>query len=352
MRVLRTVALAVVTGAAAALAALLFRALGLPLALILGGMAGGALIANLWAVMPGGRLVRRAGQMAVGLSIGALLDPSVLDVLLRMAPTMILVAVLANLAGALIARPAARLAGVDRTSALLCCLPAGLAEMATLAREIAADEQAVTLVHTLRVAIVITLIPLWLALTGHPAHGTAPAHPFVAADLTALLPLLGASLAIAWAATRLGVINAFVLTPMLLVLAVAATGLRIPPVPDIVLAPAEVAIGATLGLRLRLDRLGRLPRIALGGLVSGTVLFLVSFFLFVPLVGWGTGLDPLSSVLSAAPGGLGEMVASAGALGILAAPIACFQLSRTVITNLCVAPLVRWHVTRERQRAA
>lgn len=350
MGALRTLALVAATALAATLGALAFRALGLPLALILGGMAGGALVANIWAAMPGGRLVRRAGQMAVGLSIGALLDTSVLDVLLRMAPVMLLVALLANLAGALIAVPAARMAGIDRTSALLCCLPAGLAEMATLAREIAADEQAVTLVHTLRVAIVITLIPLWLGLTGHPPHGAMPAHGFIADDFTVLLPMLAASLLIAWGATRLGLINAFVLTPMLLALVVAAAGIAIPPVPDVVLAPAEVAIGATLGLRLRLERLSRLPRVALAGLASGTVLFLVSFLLFAPLVRWATGLDPLSSVLSAAPGGLGEMVASAGALGILAAPIACFQLSRTVVTNLFVAPLVRWHATRDRQR--
>lgn len=347
---LRNAALIAATAAAATLGALALRLLGLPLALILGGMAGGALVANLWGAMPGGRLVRRGGQMAVGLSVGVLLDPSVLDVLLRMAPVMLLVALLANLAGLAIALPAARLSGIDRTSAILCCLPAGLAEMATLAREIAADEQAVTLVHTLRVAIVITLIPLWLGLSGHPPHAAAAVHEFVAADLATLLPMLGASVLIAWIATRLGLINAFVLAPMLLALAMAAAGFAIPPVPDVVLAPAEVAIGATLGLRLSLRRLGRLPRVALGGVASGTILFLLSFLLFAPLIRWGTGLDPLSAVLGAAPGGLGEMVASAGALGILAAPVACFQLSRTVVTNLVVAPLVRWRVLQGRQR--
>ena len=46
--------------------------------------------------------------------------------------------------------------------------------MATLAREVKADEQSVAVIHTLRVVMVLMVIPLWLGLTGH-AGGTLPA---------------------------------------------------------------------------------------------------------------------------------------------------------------------------------
>jgi uncharacterized protein len=344
----RVVGLAALTGVAVALGALVFRLLGLPLALILGGLTGAAIVANTAGAMPGGRYVRRAGQLVVGLSIGVILDPEMIGVLVDLLPAMLLIAVVANLVGALVALPIARLAGLGRLTALLSCLPAGMAEMATLARELSADEQSVTIIHTLRVIAVVTLIPLWLSLTGHQARAPSVWHGIVMGDLVVLLPLLAASLAIALLATRHHVINAFVITPMLLCLAVLALGFRVPPVPSAVLMAAQVAIGASLGLRFRLDRMRQIPRVALGGLVSGLALFAIAFFLFAFLVERLAGLDHLSAVLATAPGGLGEMIASAGALGVLAAPVAGFQLARSILTNIFAAPLIRWIVNQRR----
>jgi uncharacterized protein len=302
--------------------------------------------------MPGGRYVRRAGQLVVGISVGVVLDPEIIGVLIDLFPAMLMIAVAANVVGALAALPIARIGGVDRVTSLLSCLPAGMAEMATLAREVAADEQSVTIVHTLRVIIVITLIPLWLSLTGHPAKSPSLSHKLVISDLIILLPILAASLAVALLATRLRVINAFVITPMLLCLEVVALGQPVPAVPSIVLAAAQVAIGASLGLRFRLDRMRRIPRVAFAGIVSGLALFAAAFFLFAPLVEQMAGLDHLSSVLATAPGGLGEMIASASALGVLAAPVAGFQLARSILTNLITAPIIRSIINRRRAKAA
>jgi uncharacterized protein len=343
--------LAALTCVAAAIGAVAFRLLGLPLAWILGGLAGAAIVANTVGPMPGGRYVRRAGQLVVGISIGVVLDPEIISVLLDLFPAMLLIAVAANLVGALAALPIAGLAGVDRVTSLLSCLPAGMAEMATLAREVSADEQSVTIVHTLRVMIVITLIPLWLSLTGHPARPPSLSHGVVVGDLTILLPVLVVSLAIALLATRLRVINAFVITPMLLCLGIVAFGHHVPAVPSVALAAAQVAIGASLGLRFRLDRMRQIPRVALAGVVSGLALFAVAFYLFAPLVERVVGLDHLSSVLATAPGGLGEMIASASALGVLAAPVAGFQLARSILTNLITAPIIRSLIHRRRARA-
>jgi uncharacterized membrane protein AbrB (regulator of aidB expression) len=84
----------------------------------------------------------------------------------------------------------------------------------------------------------------------------------------------------------------------------------------------------------------------LGGLLSGVLLVSISFFglgSFIEIFG---DLDHLSALLAAAPGGLGEMIATASALGVAAAMVAGFQLTRSIFTNIVVAPLVRWLVTR------
>jgi membrane AbrB-like protein len=338
----RPLPLAVATLAAAALGAALFRALHLPLATILGAMTGAALLANLLGVMPGGRLIRRFGQLFVGASIGAVLSPDILGELLRLLPVMLGIAVAANLVGLVLAVPLAWLAGIDRLSAVLASLPAGMAEMATLAHALDADEQAVALIHTLRVVLVLTLLPLWLGLTGR--HAPLPLPPISWNSLVENLALVVAAAALAALATRLQIFNAYIIAPMLVSLLVVAVGHRLPPVPGPVLVAAQVAIGASLGLRFDLARMGRLPRVALAGAVSSFVMIILAFSVLAPLADRLGGLDPVSSTLASAPGGLGEMIGSAASLGLLAAAVAGFQLARSLLTNLAAPPLIRWYI--------
>lgn len=348
MNVAQTAGVTALTLAAAAFGAALFVRLGMPLAPILGSLAGAALVANLVAPMPRGRELRRFSQLFVGSSIGVLLSPEILGELVGLLPVMVGVALASNLLGLAIAAPIARMAGIDRLSGLLSCLPAGMAEMATLARDLDRDEQSVAIIHTLRVIIVLTLIPLWLAFTGHAVNTTPKltAGSGPVADLAGIGAFLVASLVLALAAHRLRMINAFVMTPMLLCIATVAVGFRIPAVPQPLLLAAQVGIGTSLGLRFRLDRMSRIPRVAVAGLVSGVILVAFSFAVLSSIVERFAGLDHLSAILATAPGGLGEMIASAGALGVLAAPVAGFQLSRSILTNLFAAPLIRWAVER------
>lgn len=349
MSVAQTAGVTVLTLAAAVSGAALFIYLGMPLAPILGSLVGAAIVANLVAPMPRGRELRRFSQLFIGSSIGVLLSPQILSELAGLLPVMIGVALASNLLGLAIARPVARIAGIDRLSSLLSCLPAGMAEMATLARELDRDEQSVAIIHTLRVIIVLTLIPLWLAFTGHAVNTTPKliAMTGTGRDLAEIGAFLVASLLVALVAHRLRMINAFVMTPMLLCIAVAAAGFRIPAVPQPLLLTAQIGIGTSLGLRFQLDRMSRIPRVALAGLVSGVILVVFSFTLLSYVVERFAGLDHLSAILATAPGGLGEMIASAGALGVLAAPVAGFQLSRSILTNLFAAPLIRWAAERK-----
>lgn len=339
---MRRVATAALTLVAASLGAVLFQVLHLPLAFILGSLVGAALVANLVAPMEGGRAMRRVSQLFVGASVGVLLSPEVLEALVRLFPLMLLLAVAGNLFGLLLAVPIAWLSGIDRLSALLSCLPAGMAEMATLAHEVGADEQSVAIIHTLRVIIVLTLVPAWLLLTGHSVQNI-PGGGFASGwdDVAVLALLLAASFIVAFVATRLHVINAFIVVPTLVSVFFVGVGLQIPAVPQPLLIAAQIGIGASLGLRFRWERMRRLPRTVLGGLVSGLILVSLSFFGFGFLIEHVAGIDHLSALLAAAPGGLGEMIATANALGVAGAVVAGFQLTRSVFTNVVAAPLIR-----------
>jgi membrane AbrB-like protein len=164
----RGLLLAAATLGAATLGGLVFHLWQLPLAFILGSMLGAGAVANLVAPMQGGHLLRRGGQLIVGASIGAVLRPEVIAELVNLLPLMVGIALAANLVGLALAFPVAWIARTDRKTAVLACLPAGMAEMATLARELGGDEQAVALVHTLRVIMILSFIPFWLAMMPPP----------------------------------------------------------------------------------------------------------------------------------------------------------------------------------------
>lgn len=339
--------LVVATLFAAVLGGFAFRALGLPLAFILGSLAGAALVANLFAPMKGGRFLRRGGQLFVGASIGAVLGPDVVSEFMRLLPLMLATAMISILLGLTLAWPVARIAGIDRLSAVLSCLPAGMAEMATLARELDADEQAVTIIHTLRVIMVLTFIPLWLGLTTRGAIPQMPAQHYDGG--IEILALVAAAGILAAVATHLRVTNAWIIAPMLLCLGVVSAGHMLPPVPQPLLVAAQIAIGASLGLRFRLNQMQKFPRIALSGLVSGLLLIGAAFVGLTWLVERLSVLDHVSAVLAVAPGGLGEMIASATTLGLLAASVAGFQMTRSLMTNLLAPPLIRWAVRRNKR---
>jgi uncharacterized membrane protein AbrB (regulator of aidB expression) len=105
-------------------------------------------------------------------------------------------------------------------------------------------------------------------------------------------------------------------------------------------------IGASLGLRFRLDQFRSLPRAALAGIVSGVVLIGVSFLGFAWVAQLFGGMDREPATLAVMPGGLGEMIAAAGALGLLPATVAGFQITRSALTNIVAPQLIKLALAR------
>ncbi|HET8726238.1 MAG TPA: AbrB family transcriptional regulator [Alphaproteobacteria bacterium] len=326
--------------ALATLAGFAFAFLDVPLAYILGAMAGSAVYANLFAPIRRARDIRRFGQLVVGTAVAALLTPEVVADLGRLFPLMLLLAVALNAVGAALAIPVARIARVDRLTALLACLPAGMAEMATLARDLKAQEHVVALVHTLRVILVVTLLPLLIGLAA-PESPPLPASTVSPQDAAILAGVFVGGAAVSRLAARLGLLNPWVIAPMLLGLAIVAFGGSVPALPQWLIVAAQLAIGASLGARFRVEQLKALPRASIAGVFSTLVLIAVAPIGLAKLTESMTPFGYATLALSMAPGGLGEMIASAKALGVASATVAGFQFTRAAITNLVVPLLIR-----------
>lgn len=334
--------LAIATGGA-----FLFQRLGIPLAYILGAMAGSAIYANVVAPLRNGRYIRRGGQLVIGAAVGGLLTTEVVGGLVNSLPLMIAIAVAANIVGALLAFPVAFIAGIDRLTALLACLPAGMAEMATLAHDLDANEQAVAIIHTLRVIFVVTLLPILIGVKGS-GGGLAPSATS-GADLALLGAVMAASALLAVVADRFGLLNPWVVAPMLLGIVVVSAGGRVPVMPPVLVVAAQIVIGASLGARFRVVQLRSFPRASMAGTFAALVLIGATSVGLARLGAAVTDFDYPTLALSAAPGGLGEMIASAKALGLAAATVAGFQFVRSALTNLLVPLLIRRWVASHRR---
>jgi uncharacterized protein len=109
---------------------------------------------------------------------------------------------------------------------------------------------------------------------------------------------------------------------------------------------AQVAIGASLGVRFNVESLRQLPRAAMAGVVSALVLLTATSVGLGTLVAAVSGIDYHTMALAVAPGGLGEIIASAKAIGLASATVAGFQFVRSALTNLLAPHAIRLWATR------
>jgi membrane AbrB-like protein len=224
---------------------------------------------------------------------------------------------------------------VDRTTALLSVLPAGLAEMAGLAQERGARADVVTVTHTIRVTLVVLAVPLALGVTG-----TVPPPTPEGGSAAALAACLAIAAALALLARRLGMLSPWIVVPLLIGAAFAAVGVRMAAMPGPLVVGAQVAIGAALGARLRVEGFRRLPRTVLGAVARTAALSAVLLGGAAPLVARSLGLDAVTATLALAPGGLGEMIAAARSLHVAVPAVVGFHFVRSLVTNLAAPWLV------------
>ncbi|MCX8135330.1 MAG: AbrB family transcriptional regulator [Roseococcus sp.] len=328
------------TLAAALAGGALCHALRVPLAWMIGAMLGTAALA--WsrpvAVHPA---ARPAALILLGLAFGQGFSGPVLAALLGAAPAILAAGLLSIAAGVAAVPIFTRLAGTDARTGFFSAIPGGVVVMAVLAQRAGASLASVTLAQTLRVAIVVLLVPA--ALTAFAPHGDGAAFlaPRPAVAPLGLAAMLALGVLAALALRRTGVANPWMIGPCLLALAGAALGVLPSAVPSALVDAAQVAMGMALGQRLTPEFLLRARRLLLAATLSA--LFLVALCLVLGLLlAWASGLPPAAVLLGLAPGGMPEMGVTAKALEVAVPLVLAFHLARTLMCNFLLGPL--WSV--------
>ncbi|CDM41481.1 AbrB family transcriptional regulator [Ectopseudomonas oleovorans] len=282
--------------------------------------------------LPGGR---KAGQWLVASGIGLHFTSEVLEQVLSHLPVIVMGA-FGTLLLSLIGIAILRRAGVDRATAFFASMPGGASEMVNLALRHDAQPARVAAAHSLRLLLVVLLIPA-LFTWGLPAV-SAPARAPV--DWTWLIGLLaaGAVLAMLWG--RLKQPNPWMLGP-LTACAVASAGfdlhLGLPPGLGQL---GQWLIGCALGCHFDRAFFRSAPGF-LARVLAFTLLAMLAAAVLGEVPGWLAGEDHLSLMLGMMPGGITELCLTAEALQLSVALVTALQVLRLFLVMFLAEPLFK-----------
>lgn len=335
------VALTLALALAAALAALALR---VPLPWMLGPLlaSAGCGIAGL-PVLASDRL-RNAGQWVIGIALGLYFTPAVLGLIGRLAPAIGVGVLWALALGYVFYRWLLPAAGGDRATAFFAAAIGGASEMAVLAERQGGRVDRVAAAHSLRVLLVVMIIPFGLQASG--LHGLDAALPAVAE----LQPLRLAALVLATAAgiaalRHAGLPNPFVLGALLVTLVLTASGVPLSAMPRWASNAAQLFIGVALGTRFTPAFMQAAPR-WLGVVAIGTLAMIAASAAFAWVLASWVGLHPATLLLATSPGGIAEMAITAKVLQLGVPVVTAFQVVRYVAVLTLTPVLFRWEQRR------
>ncbi|HET7731757.1 MAG TPA: AbrB family transcriptional regulator [Usitatibacter sp.] len=317
----------------------LFAWLGTPLPWMIGSMlamAAAQMAGARFEVLPG---AREAAFLVVGIALGLYFTAPVVAEVARYWPWFVALGFAANGFGTLSAFVLARLSGSDRATAYFGSMPGGASEMALLGEQFGAAPERVALAHSVRMLLVVTVFPVGITLAGFSA--TEEYRPVAVAFDAGRLALLAAlALAAGLVARRLRAPTAFMMGPLLLTIALTASGVTFSSMPTPLVNAAQVILGGVLGSRFERSFLTTAPRFVMA-LVPSVGITLVAAALVGIGISVGSGAYVGSALLAAAPGGIAEMSITAKVLRIGVAFVTAAHVIRYVIVVLLTVPVFR-----------
>lgn len=282
--------------------------------------------------------VNRAGRWVIGMSLGLYFTPEVGASVLQHWPLILFGMVHALLLAAVGCLAYHRLGGLDLGTAWFAAAIGSASEIANMAQRAGARVDQVVSAHSLRVLLIVLLVPFgfqWVL-------GNLPAATDVRdVRWPGLAVLLVISLAAVWAGGRLRLPNPWILGPLLLVMGLSLSDVRLSALPSWLSWAGQLCIGWSLGDRYRPDFLRSAPRLlSVVGVMS--LSFLGLTLLLSQGLSWLTGLPVSTLVLGLVPGGIAEMTITAKVLGLGVPVVTAMQVLRMLCVVFATPLLYRW----------
>lgn len=316
-----------------------FAWLAMPAGWLSGALVATALAALLGAPVGVEKNTRLGVYMILGTSMGSAITPETLrgittwpvtmGVLVASVPVM-MVAVMAYLE---------KVAGWDRRSAFFAAAPGALSTVLVMAESSGADTRRVVFGQSLRLFVLVALLPAAIGGLGHEPSGTLPITPVVP-DMTSFLTSLGVGIFGGLLAERSRFPGGAMVGAMLASALVHGFGLIEGRLPDIFLIIGFVVLGANTGSRFAGTRVATLRHFLVDSLAALAIATAIALA-FAVLGAWLSG-EPLPKVLvSYVPGALEAMTIMAFVLGMDPAFVAAHHLMRFLGLALAIPVIAR-----------
>lgn len=281
--------------------------------------------------------LRSAGQWVIGTTLGLYFTPQVLEHVAcnvgSIAASMLFALMLAML-GTLLLR---RFAGLDFKTAWYSAAIGGASEMANLAERNGARTDLVASAHSIRVMLVVVIVPFlfqWWGVAGIDV--SVPGPGLVQGKGLALLVALTCIAALAFQRFKLA--NPWVLGPLLLAGVLTAMEIELSALPEFVPKVGQLLIGWSLGDRYKPDFLRSSPRF-MAWIALYTLLSLILAFGLGSLLSLWSAIPVPTLILGTTPGGIAEMSMTAKVLQLGVPVVTAFHVMRMVFVVLITGPL-------------
>ena len=314
--------------------------LNLPLAWMIGAMLANTVAALLGAPLYVFSWLRSVMVCVLGVMLGSSFTPEILNVIGDWVVSLLLLGVYIAVAGGACFLYFRAVCGFDKPTAYFSGMPGGLAEMVIVGEIYGGDSRIISLVHGLRVLLVVLIVPFGfqLFLPFNIADRPAPGMPLLALPLQDLAILTAVGVAGYFGSRALKMPAARLVGPMLLSMAVHLAGFTEASPPTEVIYGAQVVIGSAIGARFANTAIALIGRTIVQAM--GSTLILVAFTLiFAAAIHYALGLNFDAVVLGYAPGGLVEMSLIALALSVDTAFVATHHIVRIAFVVIG-APMV------------
>jgi hypothetical protein len=275
---------------------------------------------------------RQMGQVILGSAVGLYFTPSVVAELAGNFLAIIAATIAVFVVAGLGALTLSRASGVDSKSTFFASIPGGAMAMAVLAERYGAEIVPVAVAHSLRVSLVVILIPVALTYGGIPLVAAAY-RPDVPLDYMILVPWLLLGCVLGEVSERLRLHNGYLLMPIFFGAALTVSGIRLSAVPHGFTDFAQLMFGLVLGARYERAFFVRYKLFIPFALLNSFLVLLFSVAAGAALA-WAFSLPIATMIMATAPGGLAEMTITAQALQIGVPLVVAFHLFRVVVVNM------------------
>ncbi|AQQ52878.1 AbrB family transcriptional regulator [Planococcus lenghuensis] len=294
------------------------------------------------------RMLRTIGLILIGVQIGSSFNREAVLLMWLDLPMMVFMTLALVGFALVLALLFRKMTGESIQTSMLGSLPGGLSQMVLLSEDIkSASTTIVTIMQTFRILLVVLVVPFFTIFLGGREGGTAliltepefslPAFMAAAAGGTALYSGMKA--------VRFPLPE--MMAPIVALAAVqSVTGTLLFEMPPILIICAQLFIGARLGLQM--EQIGEKMTLRIGAAIVVNNLLLVAFaggVAYVLSLWISSGLF-IDYFLSAAPGGMAEMVLTAIEAGGDVALITGFHLFRIFFILLIAAPAIAYFIKK------